>query len=72
MIFIYYYLARAEERECMEKYPETYPPYFNKTGMFFPKIFSFGKIKIAYPKNKLKYAATIFLLYVCLVSITQL
>jgi len=70
MIFIYYFLARAEERECMEKYPETYPPYFNKTGMFFPKIFSIGKIKIAYPQNKLKYAATVFLLYVCLVSIT--
>jgi protein-S-isoprenylcysteine O-methyltransferase Ste14 len=70
MIFIYYFLARAEERECMEKYPETYPPYFNKTGMFFPKIFSFGKINIVYPQNKFKYAAIVFLLYISLVSIT--
>lgn len=70
MIFIYYYLARAEERECMVKYPETYPPYFNKTGMFFPKIFGFGKINIAYPQNKLKYVATVFLIYICVVGVT--
>jgi protein-S-isoprenylcysteine O-methyltransferase Ste14 len=70
MIFIYYYLARAEERECIEKYPETYPPYFNKTGMFFPRIFRFVNINITYPQNKFKYAATVFLIYVCVVSIT--
>jgi len=70
MIFIYYYLARAEERECMEKYPETYPPYFNKTGMFFPKILSLGKTKVANPQNKLNYAAKVFLIYICVVGVT--
>jgi len=71
MIFIYYFLARAEERECMEKYPETYPPYFNKTGMFFPKIFNFGKIKFSFPGNKFLYASTIILIYACVLSMTS-
>jgi len=70
MIFIYYFLARAEERECTEKYPETYPPYFNSTGMFFPKIFSFGEINITYPPKKFMYAATVLLIYIFVVSIT--
>ena len=70
MIFIYYLLARAEERECMEKYTEIYPPYFNKTGMFFPKLFKLGRINIRFPGNKFLYRATILLIYVCVVSIT--
>ncbi len=44
MTFIYYFLARAEEKECMEKFPESYAPYYEITGMFFPKI-KFLKIK---------------------------
>ena len=70
MIFVYYLLARAEERECMEKYPETYPSYFNKTGMFFPKIVSFGKFNIPFPSNKFLYGVSIFLVYAGVVSIT--
>jgi len=70
MIFIYYLLARAEERECMEKYPETYPPYFNKTGMFFPKIFSFSKLNIRFPGNKFLYGTSILLVYAGVISIT--
>lgn len=36
MTFIYYFLARAEEKECLEKYPDTYKNYYERTGMFFP------------------------------------
>jgi|WetSurMetagenome_2_1015567.scaffolds.fasta_scaffold24432_2 protein-S-isoprenylcysteine O-methyltransferase Ste14 len=70
MIFIYYFLARAEERECREKYPETYPYYLKKTGMFFPKIFNFGEIHISFLENKFLHAATIILIYACVVGIT--
>lgn len=70
MTFLYYLLARAEERECMEKYPETYPPYFNKTGMFIPKFISFGRVNVTFSKNKFLYWTTFFLIYVCVVSIT--
>ncbi len=70
MLFIYYLLARAEERECIEKFPDTYPQYLNKTGMFFPKLFGFNRINIPFPKNKFLYGATIILIYVCVVSLT--
>jgi protein-S-isoprenylcysteine O-methyltransferase Ste14 len=72
MIFIYYLLARAEERECMEKFQESYPPYFNKTGMFFPKIFNPGKINIQFPDNKILYGTTILIIYAVVVTATIL
>jgi len=72
MIFIYYLLARAEEKECMEKYPDTYPPYFNKTGMFFPRILPVGKINIHFPENKFLHGTTILLIYIGVVSVTIL
>ena len=40
MTFIYYILARAEEKECSQKFPESYLPYLQKTGMFFPRFFN--------------------------------
>jgi protein-S-isoprenylcysteine O-methyltransferase Ste14 len=38
MLFVYYLLARSEERECLEKYGESYRNYYNKTGGFLPKL----------------------------------
>jgi protein-S-isoprenylcysteine O-methyltransferase Ste14 len=38
MLFIYYFLALAEERECLEKFGESYASYMRKTGRFFPRI----------------------------------
>lgn len=43
MIFAYYLLAKLEEKECSEKFGESYIAYKNKTNMFFPfeiKLFS--------------------------------
>ena len=37
MCFVYYFLARTEERECLEKFP-SYRAYYEKTGMFFPRL----------------------------------
>ncbi len=72
MIFIYYLLARAEEKECMMKYKDTYPPYFNKTGMFFPKILHLGISNFHFPKNKFLYGSTILFIYASVISITIL
>ncbi len=36
MLFIYYHLARIEERECEDKFGEIYRQYKEKTGMFIP------------------------------------
>jgi hypothetical protein len=36
MLFAYYFLADIEERECEEKFGETYMGYKNSTYMFVP------------------------------------
>ncbi|THB76319.1 MAG: isoprenylcysteine carboxylmethyltransferase family protein [Desulfobulbaceae bacterium] len=36
MLFVYYHLARHEERECFLKYGSSYQSYMEKTPMFIP------------------------------------
>jgi len=36
MVFVYYFLARLEERECESKFGDSYIEYKNRTGMFLP------------------------------------
>ena len=36
MLFGYYLLAKIEERECLEKFGESYKKYLNKSYMFLP------------------------------------
>ena len=38
VIWMYYRLARKEEQQAMEKFPEQYRRYMEKTPMFFPKL----------------------------------
>lgn len=38
MLFIYTYLAHAEEQECLSKYGDSYRDYMDRTGGFFPRI----------------------------------
>jgi protein-S-isoprenylcysteine O-methyltransferase Ste14 len=38
MLFTYYWLARSEEKECLQKYGDSYRDYMARTGMFFPKL----------------------------------
>ncbi len=37
VIWMYYRLARKEEQQALEKFPERYREYMEKTPMFFPK-----------------------------------
>lgn len=37
MLCIYMFLARVEERICLEKFGEAYRDYANRTGMFLPR-----------------------------------
>lgn len=63
MLFVYYALARKEERECSVKYGEDYLNYVNKTSMFLPgdsAIFRrFQSLRIF----KIKSAIAILLVY---------
>ncbi|MBN8706920.1 MAG: isoprenylcysteine carboxylmethyltransferase family protein [Bacteroidetes bacterium] len=72
MIFIYYFLARAEEKECMEKFPETYPAYFKKTGRFHPFFRSGSGFRIPFPKSPAFYTASVFMIYVISITLTIL
>ncbi|WPC44742.1 isoprenylcysteine carboxylmethyltransferase family protein [Clostridium sp. JS66] len=38
MIFVYYFLAQAEEQECCNKFGKSYIAYMNSTNMFIPFI----------------------------------
>lgn len=43
LLFVYMALAKAEEKECAEKYGDSYTAYMQKTGRFFP--YSSYKVK---------------------------
>jgi protein-S-isoprenylcysteine O-methyltransferase Ste14 len=57
MLFIYYHLARMEEKECEGKFGESYRQYKEKTGMFIPaKLISqitFTRITFSKPIHRL-------------------
>ncbi len=44
MLFVYYWLARKEEKECEEKFGESYLAYKAATSMFIP-----GKLSFKFP-----------------------
>lgn len=76
MIFVYYFLARAEEKECLKKYETTYKPYLENTGMFFFKIRKnkdHRKSLKLFPKSKVlrRLCITgIIILSVCITAVT--
>lgn len=69
MLFVYYLLAKAEEKECEEKFGQSYMDYKNKTSMFFPcskrvKFFNLPKSKCRKALVLLSmYAISLFLAY---------
>jgi protein-S-isoprenylcysteine O-methyltransferase Ste14 len=38
MVFVYYALAKWEERQCLERFGRSYREYQRKTGMIFPRL----------------------------------
>lgn len=72
MLFVYFALARKEEKECCEKYGANYLNYAKKTSMFLPgDTFIFRQIqrlKIV----KLKPVLTSFFVYFLVLSVTLL
>jgi protein-S-isoprenylcysteine O-methyltransferase Ste14 len=63
MIFVYYFLAKHEERECELKYGEPYTAYKARTSMFLPfRIPLWPKVAFL-PQSGMTRYLTIFLLY---------
>lgn len=64
MIFVYYFLAKSEEKECEEKFGQSYIDYKNKTNMFFPVKLPFVAKLPSLPKPKLKKFLALLAIYV--------
>jgi protein-S-isoprenylcysteine O-methyltransferase Ste14 len=45
MLFLYYLLAKDEERRMINRFGESYVSYMNRTGTFFPLFFEKGLIR---------------------------
>lgn len=72
MLFVYYFLAKTEERECLRKYGESYQAYLEKTGRFLPR-FSPRKLhnpRKILPQRGLKRVAAIMVIYLVTIFCT--
>lgn len=68
MLFIYYFLAKAEENECEGKFGKSYTEYKIRTHMFLPfKIPSADKL-LELPKSGIKRYAVIATIYLTIIS----
>ncbi len=64
MLFVYYFLAKYEERECEERFGQSYIDYKNKTNMFLPfKIPGTNRLPGFLPKSGLRRYLAIAGLY---------
>lgn len=66
MLFVYYFLARVEERECEVKFGQSYLDYKNKTGMFLPFRLPLLDQLPGLPSAGLKRYLSLLVLYVLL------
>ena len=70
MLFVYFFLAKHEERECEEKYGESYRAYKSMTSMFIPgRVSAFHKLP-ALPKGGPKRLASILLIYLIFLTVS--
>ena len=77
MLFLYYFLAKQEERICQEKYGDSYKKYKEKTGMFLPKFIerTFTALPKILPESGYKRLiafATLFVLYIVIIFFSGL
>ncbi|UCG66093.1 MAG: isoprenylcysteine carboxylmethyltransferase family protein [Deltaproteobacteria bacterium] len=70
MLFAYYFLAKVEERECEEKFGQSYIDYKNRTNMFLPFRIPLTEKLPNLPQSRLKKALSIAALYVLTVLVS--
>ena len=73
MLFLYYYLAKQEEKICLQKFGESYMSYYEKTGMFLPRFIEsrLPRFSGSLPKMGMKRVfliTGIYFLYICCVT----
>lgn len=68
MLFAYYSLARAEEKECEAKFGQSYIDYKSKTGMFLPFKLPFSENLTSLTKSRLSKTLALLVLYIFTLS----
>ena len=71
MLFVYYFLAQAEEQECEAKFGQSYVDYMNKTNRFLPFKMPFADKLPVLPKSKWRKAAALFGIYILVLAISM-
>ena len=69
MLFLYYLLAKDEERRMTNRFGKSYLSYMNRTGMFFPRFIEKVLIGSPKPQQRLSFWKTIVILLVLLIVI---
>jgi protein-S-isoprenylcysteine O-methyltransferase Ste14 len=67
MLFLYYLLAKDEERRMMNRFGESYIAYINRTGMFLPHFIERALIGSSKPQQRLGLGKAIVIFLVLLV-----
>ena len=72
MLCLYYFLARVEERICLEKFGESYRRYLERTGMFLPRSWEarWRVLDWRLPDSRGKRTAAVIGLYIVAVGAT--
>jgi protein-S-isoprenylcysteine O-methyltransferase Ste14 len=69
MLFLYYLLAKDEERRMRNRFGKSYISYMNRTGMFFPRLAKKAPIENAMPQQRLGFGKSIFIFAALLVVV---
>ncbi len=67
MLFLYYLLAKDEERRMINRFGESYIAYINRTGMFLPHFIERALIGSSKPQQRLGLGKAIVIFLVLLV-----
>ena len=67
MLFAYYFLAQAEEKECEAKFGRSYEEYMNRTRMFLPFTLPFSTA-LHLPASGMKRHVTILAMYLIIIT----
>jgi protein-S-isoprenylcysteine O-methyltransferase Ste14 len=67
MLFLYYLLAKDEERRMINRFGESYIAYMNRTGMFLPHFIERALIGSSKPQQRLGLGKTTVIFLVLLV-----
>jgi protein-S-isoprenylcysteine O-methyltransferase Ste14 len=69
MLFLYYLLAKDEERRMTNRFGESYISYMNRTGMFFPRFTERASEGGSKPQQRLSFGKAILIFAVLLVIV---